>query len=94
MTEYQPRTTERLLEILGSESTGPRSWQAEAAAEINRLSLALVAAKPLYSRRMIEADNDKMAAALMAIVKLDGSKDLPDAWKIASDTISALKRAR
>lgn len=37
MTEYQKRTAERLVKILRSESTGPRSWQAEAANEIERL---------------------------------------------------------
>ena len=36
MTEYQKRSAERLAEILRSESTGPRSWQAEAADEIDQ----------------------------------------------------------
>jgi len=38
MTEYQPRTPERLVEILRAQGENPRSWQAEAAAEIARLT--------------------------------------------------------
>lgn len=39
--EYQPRTAERLIEILRAGSVNPRSWQAEAADEIERLRAAL-----------------------------------------------------
>lgn len=35
--EYQPRTAERLIEILRAQSQNPRSWQQEAADEIERL---------------------------------------------------------
>lgn len=38
MTEYQPRTAERLIEILRAQGANPRSWQAEAAGEIERLN--------------------------------------------------------
>lgn len=37
MTEYQPRTPERLVEVLRSHGYGPRTWQAEAADLIERL---------------------------------------------------------
>lgn len=40
MSEYQPRTPERLVEILRSQDQNPRSWQQEAAREIGRLRSA------------------------------------------------------
>jgi hypothetical protein len=48
--DYQPRTPERLIEILRSESTGPRSWQAEAAAVIE------------HRQKAIEAERERCAA--------------------------------
>lgn len=39
--EYQPRTADRLIEILRATDPNPRSWQAEAASEIERLRAAL-----------------------------------------------------
>lgn len=38
--EYQPRTVERLVEILRSSSDNPRSWKREAADALERLSAA------------------------------------------------------
>lgn len=35
--DYQPRTPERLIEILRAQAPNPRSWQAEAAATISRM---------------------------------------------------------
>lgn len=37
MSEYQPRTPDRLMEILRAQDANPRSWQQEAADEIERL---------------------------------------------------------
>lgn len=38
MSDYQKRTPERLIEILRSSDQNPRSWNQEAADEIERLS--------------------------------------------------------
>jgi hypothetical protein len=37
MSEYQPRTLERIIEILQSQDQNPRSWQAEAASWLQQL---------------------------------------------------------
>jgi hypothetical protein len=41
--EYQPRTPERLIEMLRAQSEQPRSWQREAASTIEYLLLRLAA---------------------------------------------------
>jgi hypothetical protein len=41
MSEYQPRTVDRLVEILRSQDQNPRSWQQEAAGELERMCNAL-----------------------------------------------------
>lgn len=48
--EYQPRTAERLVEILRSKGTNPRSWEAEAADAIERLQDALELRKNMMDR--------------------------------------------
>lgn len=55
--DYQPRTPERLIEILRAQSEQPRSWQREAATTIERLLIGF-AAKPAVREvtdAMIEA---------------------------------------
>jgi hypothetical protein len=37
MMDYQPRTPERLIEMLRAQDANPRSWQQEAANTIERL---------------------------------------------------------
>lgn len=37
MSEYQPRTHDRLVEILKAQDENPRSWQQEAADELARV---------------------------------------------------------
>lgn len=43
--EYQPRTAQRLIEILRAKGENPRSLEAEAADEIERLRKAIEAIK-------------------------------------------------
>jgi hypothetical protein len=42
MTDYQPRTPERLIEILKAQDENPRSWQQEAALTIARLQAEVI----------------------------------------------------
>jgi 5-formyltetrahydrofolate cyclo-ligase len=49
--EYQPRTPERLCEMLRSQAVNPRSWQRETAAMIERLQ----AERNLWEARCIGA---------------------------------------
>jgi hypothetical protein len=53
--EYQPRTAERLVEILRAQDPNPRSWQAEAAAEIERLTAERDEARRLHGKLVLDA---------------------------------------
>lgn len=43
MTEYQRRSTERIIEVLRSGDQNPRSWQQEAASRLSAMQEALQA---------------------------------------------------
>lgn len=69
MTEYQRRTAERLVEILRAQDENPRSWQREAAGEIECLKGALEELYQAYQEG-VPIDNEDAIAVLRARVAL------------------------
>ena len=66
-TEYQPRTAERLIEILNAQDDNPRSWQREAAVTIAQLEAALKeCANRLERACRVVGNDDETAAAAVA----------------------------